>query len=514
MPPRKQIGVPSTAPTRRSSHVASREATTTPEPAHPPSLKATKASASATPKPPKSSTVRYRPRRRSPRTQAAIEEELAGEVQDAAAGQDASEERKASAVDSFDWNTLTRENQFCYGNEEEHISVGTGFHLLGTNKHIPSQYPSPYNMRFEVQSGNSKIKKSGGVRIIGGADGIKMIPFVNIKHVIILPEPKAKRQKSHRVLNVPTAATGLSPIKRKYPKIISFSLPNKKADKDLIGTIGEAADASKDTYLSVFRKVFNQKLKPFGKSVIGATHFQKAGIWEGKTTVRFQLNYQPHQRAVRDIPTIPTIGGTYRATSELGVRFEATATSFARGYKSLLLLAYENGEPAGVRYLIENLSEPYFAATADAKKDEQNSLMIGFDGLPVELLDELKKWSERNKIKTTRMNLGGLSTTMPETHQRQASSRRCKKNAICVNVYQKDDHPDARSCRLNTGEMQLHLCMSDADFAAAPLEFQQSTVKNFGRGVRQAKRDAKHKVTKDDLRKGCPGFQAALARKP
>lgn len=180
MPPRKQIGVPSTAPTRRSSRVAAREATTTPEPAHPPSLKATKASASATPKPRKSSTVRHRPRRRSPRTQAAIEEELAGEVHDAAAGQDASEERKASAVDSFDWSTLTRGNQFCYGNEEEHISVGTGFHLPGTNKHIPSQYPSPCNMRFEVQSGNSKIKKSGGVRIIGGADGIKMIPFVNI----------------------------------------------------------------------------------------------------------------------------------------------------------------------------------------------------------------------------------------------------------------------------------------------------------------------------------------------
>lgn len=163
-------------------------------------------------------------------------------------------------------------------------------------------------MRFEVQSGNSKIKKSGGVRIIGGADGIKMIPFVNIEHVIILPEPKAKRQKNHRVLIVPTAATGLSPIKRKYPKIISYSLPNKNADKDLIGTIGEAADASKDTYLSVFRKVFNQKLKSFGKSVIDATDFQKAGIWEGKTTARFRLNYQPHQRTVRGIPTISIIG--------------------------------------------------------------------------------------------------------------------------------------------------------------------------------------------------------------
>lgn len=71
-----------------------------------------------------------------------------------------------------------------------------------------------------------------------------------------------------------------------------------------------------------------------------------------------------------------------------------------------------------------------------------------------------------------------------------------------MNVYQEDDHPDARTCRLNTGEMQLHLCMSDGDFAAALLEFQQSAVKNLGRGVRQAKRDAKHKVTKDDLRKG------------
>ncbi|KAK4675723.1 hypothetical protein QC764_0081040 [Podospora pseudoanserina] len=70
------------------------------------------------------------------------------------------------------------------------------------------------------------------------------------------------------------------------------------------------------------------------------------------------------------------------------------------------------------------MGNPLVLANADAKKDEQNSLMIGFDELPVELLDELKKWSEGNRIKTTRMNLGGLSTTMPETHQRQASRRR------------------------------------------------------------------------------------------
>ncbi|KAK4653288.1 hypothetical protein QC762_0082040 [Podospora pseudocomata] len=100
MPPRKQIGVPSTAPTLRQFGTDLADAVP---------------------------------------AQAAIEEELAGEVQDAAAGQDASEERKASAVDSLDWSTLTRESQFYYGNEEENISVGTGFHLLGTNKHISSQ---------------------------------------------------------------------------------------------------------------------------------------------------------------------------------------------------------------------------------------------------------------------------------------------------------------------------------------------------------------------------------------
>lgn len=251
------------------------------------------------------------------------------------------------------------------------------------------------------------------------------------------------------MLIVPTAATGLSPIKRKCPKIISFSLPNKNADKDLIGTIDEAADASKDTYLSVFRKVFNRKLKPFGKSVIDATDFQKAGIWEGKTTVRFRLNYQPHQITVRSLPTILTIDRDLSSNIRARSAFSGHSYFLREGLvflrdskgrhggedlhlfipfnsfsKSLLLLAYENGEPVGIRYLIEDLSEPYFAATADAKKDEQNSLMIGFDGLPVELLDELKKWSEGNRIKTTRMNLGGLSTTMPKTHQRQASRRR------------------------------------------------------------------------------------------
>ncbi|KAK0666759.1 hypothetical protein QBC41DRAFT_397620 [Cercophora samala] len=92
---------------------------------------------------------------------------------------------------------------------------------------------------------------------------------------------------------------------------------------------------------------------------------------------------------------------------------------------------------------------------------------------------------------------------------------KCKKNAVCQAVYQEDDDPDARRCPINTGVVHLHMCMSDGDFAAAPLEFQRNAVKVSGRGARFSRRQEKAgMVTVGDLRKGCPGIEAALKGSP
>ncbi|KAL9117377.1 MAG: hypothetical protein Q9187_006088, partial [Circinaria calcarea] len=68
---------------------------------------------------------------------------------------------------------------------------------------------------------------------------------------------------------VPTVATGSSPIVGQSPEIISFNWPDKKADKHLEGKLGEPAEKEKDTYLSFFKRVFDEQLAAFGKSVMG-----------------------------------------------------------------------------------------------------------------------------------------------------------------------------------------------------------------------------------------------------
>lgn len=58
-------------------------------------------------------------------------------------------------------------------------------------------------------------------------------------------------------------------MKREYPQIISFSWPDKMADKDLHSH--EAANPEKDNYLFVFVRAMNDHLKPFNKAVIDLT---------------------------------------------------------------------------------------------------------------------------------------------------------------------------------------------------------------------------------------------------
>lgn len=70
---------------------------------------------------------------------------------------------------------------------------------------------------------------------------------------------------------IPTAAVGASILRRIYPKVISFALPDQKAGTDFKGKIGEAADDLDETYHSLMTRVFDEHLSPFQKSVIDAS---------------------------------------------------------------------------------------------------------------------------------------------------------------------------------------------------------------------------------------------------
>lgn len=93
---------------------------------------------------------------------------------------------------------------------------------------------------------------------------------------IIIDEPSPKKSKSssepaYRAIIVPTAAVGASALRKTYPKIISFTLPERKAGNDFKGKIGEAADNPDETYRSLVTRVFNEQLAPFQKSVVDAS---------------------------------------------------------------------------------------------------------------------------------------------------------------------------------------------------------------------------------------------------
>lgn len=97
------------------------------------------------------------------------------------------------------------------------------------------------------------------------------------------PRPKKSTQstkKAYRVIIIPTAAVGASALRKAYPKVISFTLPDQKAGTDFKGKFGEAADDPDETYRTLVTRVFNDQLAPFDKSVIdisSAAVTQKAG---------------------------------------------------------------------------------------------------------------------------------------------------------------------------------------------------------------------------------------------
>lgn len=89
--------------------------------------------------------------------------------------------------------------------------------------------------------------------------------------VIVIPNLSISvtKDEAYQIIIVPTGAVGASSVKREYPQNISFSWPDKMADKELHSH--EAANPEKDTYLSVFVKAMNDHLKPFNKAVIDLT---------------------------------------------------------------------------------------------------------------------------------------------------------------------------------------------------------------------------------------------------
>ena len=76
---------------------------------------------------------------------------------------------------------------------------------------------------------------------------------------------KKTKAEAHRIVIVPVGSADASAISRDLPKIVEFSLPNKKAGSDLGGRHGNKA-SPKETYLSLFTRTCNEKLSGSDKS--------------------------------------------------------------------------------------------------------------------------------------------------------------------------------------------------------------------------------------------------------
>lgn len=120
---------------------------------------------------------------------------------------------------------------------------------------------------------------------------------------IIIDDPgtahsAASKKHAFRAIIVPTAAVGASPLKRTYPKAVSFKLPDQKAGKDFKGAIGEASDDPDETYLSLTTRVINEQLAPYQRTVINASSTAAAeDASEVRTRCHAVLKWEDDEKA-------------------------------------------------------------------------------------------------------------------------------------------------------------------------------------------------------------------------
>ncbi|KAK2779374.1 hypothetical protein CKAH01_11297 [Colletotrichum kahawae] len=258
--------------------------------------------------------------------------------------------------------------------------------------------------RFEVMSGLGG-PRSGSIRFCGpkdywgltkdpmlGLDAIFMLPFKHVEQVIVLPNSSISvtKDEAYQIIIVPTGAVGASAVKREYPQIISFSWPDKMADKDLHGH--EAANPEQDTYLSVLVKAMNDHLKPFNNAVIDVTSDT------GRKSVIQQI-------AVLSPPTDSRVKAKTRGQLYLmdqGIFFNSQShrvyLSFDSVEKAMAILAHdtkEQGKVAGMN-LIFSATEPFYNAEEDEETNSQT--LIKFVQVDHSLLDDIKSYMKQHRV--------------------------------------------------------------------------------------------------------------------
>ncbi|KAI0471494.1 hypothetical protein GGR56DRAFT_654347 [Xylariaceae sp. FL0804] len=158
--------------------------------------------------------------------------------------------------------------------QDETAAVNGATRLLVTDW-LPFKAPFEGDMHLEVICPPNSPRNASiqlfGPRDYWGMDATFTLPFSSIEQVIV-SKHLSRKKDAYLVLIVPRSATGTAPVRQRYPQIITFSFPDCKADKNLSGEVGHAADPKTDTYLSILVKVFHDHLRQFDKKVTSLCH--------------------------------------------------------------------------------------------------------------------------------------------------------------------------------------------------------------------------------------------------
>ncbi|CAI0647423.1 unnamed protein product [Colletotrichum noveboracense] len=263
-------------------------------------------------------------------------------------------------------------------------------------------FHSPFTCKGHVESmSGTEGPGSGGLRLCGPKnymgihkdgifDAVFMIPYKHIEQVFILPNVSKtfSKEQAYEVIIVPTGATGSSSIKREYPQMISFTWPEKQADKELGGTVGEAADGEKDTYSTVLKQVLNDQLRAFDKEVIDLGEDPHAKLMVGEEVT---LSPPLDARSKSDVD------GRIHFLNE-GILFTAEMQTMFLPFNSLenvMLIQARDGKGKTVGLsLVCSATEPFY-------KDEEEGggkTMMKLRGIGYSLMDGLKEYMKAHDI--------------------------------------------------------------------------------------------------------------------
>ncbi|MCJ1282853.1 hypothetical protein MMC26_002179 [Xylographa opegraphella] len=303
----------------------------------------------------------------------------------------------ASVEEVEDW-----ECQYWQGKDDLELEgVGCGWCRF-ISPFVPSQSPIDGKVRIEVMSG-TEGPRDGSIRLCASDDywpsepadfqPIFLIPAAHIEQIIVLrnPSPTASNNQAYRIVIVPTAATGASPI---------------IADEHLEGQLGEDAIKGKDTYLSVVERVFDERLAGFGKSVVGVSAVGKEdSILACSTTLSFSRKHEGEESIKEHLYFLDTGLLFLSQTLRIYLSFKSFSDFYLILVRDLAQgseLPKEKNKPAGLEVHVR-ASEPYYktedSSKPSAKENSQDPMLLSFRKMPVDPLDKIRAYAMKQNVK-------------------------------------------------------------------------------------------------------------------